>query len=149
MSSLQEVLIVDLDGTLTNCEHRVHYVECDEPDWKSFYKGMIDDPINEWCKRIIETFSRDNVEIIFITGRPQTYRNLSEEWLRKHQIVYKSLYMRDEEDHRDDHLVKKEIYLNHVKDKFKTLFVLDDRKSVVTMWRGQGLTCLQPDWGEF
>ena len=56
--------------------------------------------------------------------------------------------MRGAEDHRPDHVVKREI-LNNGIDKTKVWFVLDDRKSVVDMWRKSGLRCLQVQEGDF
>lgn len=144
-----EAIIVDLDGTLTDCSHRVHFVEKDKKDWKSFYDGMGEDQINTWCQRIIESFSRENVSIILITGRPSSYRDLTMEWLSRHNIKFNHLYMRDAKDFRSDALIKKEFYEEDVKEHYNILFVLDDRKSVVSMWRDLGLTCLQPEWGDF
>lgn len=144
-----EAIIVDLDGTLTNCDHRVHLVDQETPEWNSFYNAMGEDELNAWCKRIIESFQREDVSIILITGRPSNYRDLTMEWLSRHNITYSNLYMRDHEDFRSDATIKREFYESKVKDVYQTIFVLDDRKSVVEMWREIGLTCLQPQWGEF
>ena len=67
----------------------------------------------------------------------------------QHQINYHQLYMRPAKDVRGDNEVKKEIFQNSIKDKFDILFVVDDRLSVVKMWRSIGLVCLQCDWGDF
>ncbi len=144
-----EAIIVDLDGTLTNCDHRVHLVEKEHQEWKAFYNAMGEDALNAWCKRIIDTFSKEDVSIILITGRPSNYRDLTMDWLSRHNIKYCNLYMRDQDDYRSDAIIKREFYERKVKDEYETLFVLDDRKSVVEMWRELGLTCLQPQWGEF
>ena len=152
MSSKQtkkKAIIVDLDGTLTNLDQRVHLVQRNEPNWKEFYDGMGEDKVNAWCESIVRLFHADNNAIILITGRPSNYENLTKDWLARHNIPYSYLYMRDSSDYRSDALIKREIYDKYVKDTFDVHFVLDDRKSVVTMWREIGLTCLQPDWGEF
>jgi hypothetical protein len=57
--------------------------------------------------------------------------------------------MRKSGDYRKDYEVKKEIYETYIKDKFNVLCVLDDRQSVVDMWRSLGLTCLQVNYGDF
>lgn len=37
----------------------------------------------------------------------------------------------------------------HIRDRYDVRVVLDDRDSVVKMWRSLGLTCLQVALGEF
>jgi len=44
---------------------------------------------------------------------------------------------------------KKELFEEHIKDKYYVDFVLDDSTKVVKMYRDLGLTCLQPNDGKF
>lgn len=37
---MSKAIIVDLDGTLANCEHRRHFLETKPKDWKSFH-GLV------------------------------------------------------------------------------------------------------------
>ncbi len=146
---LKEVIIVDMDGTLTNCEHRLHYIESEDKDWTSFHDNMHLDKVNQWCRRIIESFDAQGVGAVIVTGRAKSYHLKTCEWLDKNNIPYLELYMRSDEDQREDAQIKKDIFLQSVSKKWKPIFVLDDRKSVVQMWRDLGLICLQPDWGDF
>ena len=146
---MDRAIIVDLDGTLCDCEHRVHHVQKENKDWKSFNDKMVDDELNIWCAHLIESMNSNGFKIIFVTGRDENYRPHTEEWLAKHQINYHQLYMRPAKDIRGDNEIKKEIYQNSIKDKLDILFVVDDRLSVVKMWRSIGLVCLQCDWGDF
>ena len=57
--------------------------------------------------------------------------------------------MRKNNDFRGDEIIKKEIYIEKIKDKYNILFVLDDRQKVVNMWRDLNLTCLQVANGDF
>ena len=59
------------------------------------------------------------------------------------------LFMRKNDDNRKDNITKKEIYVKHINQKYYIKFVLDDRDSVVEMWRNMGLTCLQVASGNF
>lgn len=59
------------------------------------------------------------------------------------------LHMRPDGDFRPDVEVKKEIYKREIEGQFKVLFAVDDRASVVEMWRAQGLVCLQCAKGDF
>ncbi len=146
---MERAIIVDLDGTLSDAEHRVYLLKETKKNWKEFNARMVEDEINLWCYEIICAMKYRGYKIIFVTGRGEVYRPHTEKWLEKHSVSYDALHMRKSKDRRDDWLVKKEIYENEIKANFDTLFVLDDRKSVVEMWRDIGLVCLQCEWGDF
>jgi len=146
---MEKAIIVDLDGTLTDVEHRVHYVKLDQKNWKEFNDRMIHDPIQVWCYELILAMKARGYKIIFVTGRGEDYRPHTVEWLSKHQVPYDLLFMRKANDFREDNDVKEEIYIQNIKSHFQILFVVDDRKSVVERWRKLELICLQCDWGDF
>ncbi len=57
--------------------------------------------------------------------------------------------MRREGDYRQDFVVKSEILDRILAEDNEIAFIVDDRPSVVSMWRERGLTCLQcRDWDE-
>ena len=146
---MQKAIIVDLDGTLCDVEHRVHHVQSKPQRWKEFNDGMKFDKINRWCELLIKAMQGQSFKILFVTGRGEDYRRDTEEWLSKHHVVYDGLFMRPVNDFREDSDIKEELYCNHIKDKFDVVFVVDDRASVVKRWRELGLVCLQCDWGDF
>ena len=144
-----KAIIVDLDGTLCDVDHRVHHVRKEEKDWHSFNEAMSEDKINLWCHELIKSMRNENFEILFVTGRDENYRTHTEKWLADHKVEYDQLYMRKADDFRADELIKKEIFLNEIKPNKEVIFVVDDRLSVVKMWREIGMVCLQCDWGDF
>ena len=144
-----KAIIVDLDGTLCNVNHRVCHVQKEEKDWKAFNEGMVHDGLYFWCFELIESMRKQGYKIIFVTGRDDSYRSHTIDWLKKHNVSYDQLYMRTQSDHRGDDLIKKDIYETSIQKKHDILFVLDDRLSVVKMRRQIGLICLQCDWGDF
>lgn len=159
---MRNIIVCDLDGTLANCEHRVHHVQREDsnglkrkPNWDAFYAGVGDDTANYPVLNLLHTYLNAEVEhhIIFCSGRPERCRDDTEEWLhrygfhRGHKAPYK-LLMRKDGDKRADYIVKQEILDNHI-DKERVLFVLDDRQQVVDMWRRNGLTCFQVAAGNF
>lgn len=80
--------------------------------------------------------------MLIVTGRPETYRKITEQWLIWNHIEYDNLYMRSENDCRSDVDVKREI-LQKIREQYDVSFVFDDRTSVVKMWREEGLVCFQ------
>lgn len=143
-------IIVDLDGTLCNCTHRRYFLDEKSPDWRSFYESMVMDTVNEWCLDIVQAMYAQGNQIIFMSGRSDKYRPHTEDWLLKYKIPkHTGLYMRKEGDHRKDGIVKKELYEQHILGQYQVLFCIDDRNSVVNLWRSLGLVCLQCADGNF
>jgi len=147
MKTLTKAIIVDLDGTLCNVDHRLHFVRDKRKNWRKFFLELVNDSVNEWCHEIMKRFS--DYEILLVSGRPEDYRDITESWLKEKEITYKSLHMRKANDFRKDDIIKTEIYNNFIKDNYDVLFTIDDRKQVVDMWRSLGLVCLQCSEGNF
>ncbi len=147
---MKKAIIVDIDGTLADIEHRVHYLQSKpKKNWKSFYQEVDKDIVNPWCLEIIMSMKASGYQIILLTGREEICKEKTLKWLEDNKIPYDLLYMRPLNDFRADDVIKCEIYYNEIEKKFQTLFVLEDRKTVVEMWRKEGITCLQCEWGEF
>ena len=148
----KKAIICDLDGTLLDCEHRRHFVECEKKDWANFLHPdhIKKDKFNDWCKELILAMHKHDHTILFVTGRNENVRNVTIETLLKewHQenII---LHMRKDEDFRSDSVIKKEIYDEFIEPFYDVIFSVDDRKSVVQMWRDIGLVCLQCAEGNF
>lgn len=141
-------VICDLDGTLCNITHRRHFVQGEKKDWKSFFANVSGDTLNEGVADLLELFADDGYGILLVSGRPITPCGIpTEDWLKKHAIRYDHLFMREGGDSRSDVIVKQEILDLLPKDRVD--FVLDDRDSVVEMWRKNGLLTLQVAKGDF
>ena len=149
-----KAIIVDLDGTLCNNEHRRPLVENPGPkDWEKFGERLIDDTANEWCVKLVGAMALRGYYIAYVTGRSEQYRELTLRWLNRHGCLDTSkrvgLYMRAPDDNRDDTVVKSDIYACEIEPNYDVLFCVDDRQRVVDMWRSLGLTCLQCAKGDF
>ena len=168
---MKDTIICDLDGTLANCEHRVHHVQSAKQggkpkNWDAFYAGVKDDEANYPVLNLLRTYidwafgyqagyatTSDwfDYHLIFCSGRPERCRADTDWWLQEvceFDHTEYTLYMRKDGDHRQDYIVKQEILDEHI-DKERVLFVLDDRQQVVDMWRRNGLTCFQVAEGNF
>jgi len=146
---MKKAIIVDIDGTLADVEHRVHHVRQEPKNWRAFNQAMDLDILNPWCRDLILAMKNQQTDILLVTGRDEDYRIKTEQWLKKNNVPFNHLWMRQASDYRGDDIVKKEIYDIEIKPNYQVLFVVDDRQSVVKMWRSIGLVCLQCDWGDF
>ena len=141
--------IFDIDGTLADCTHRLGYILKDKKDWDIFHRSADKDtPIRETIE-CAKALKRIGYEILIVTGRPESSRIITRQWLLENGIDFSGLYMREEWNHVPDFILKKDIYENEIRDKYEILGVFEDRKSVVEMWRSLGLRCYQVEEGDY
>lgn len=133
-----DAVIFDIDGTLANIEHRLHFVHGGKKNWGAFFRAMNDDTLRHDVYAMYQTYAQQ-YEIIVVSGRPDNYQRCTTEWLARNNILYKDLYMRRAGDYRSDTIVKEEIYKTSIEPYFNVHTVVDDRPSVIRMWRSLGL----------
>ena len=151
----QKAIIVDIDGTIADHTNRLeelgvspHELMMDNEREKldDYLSKSIDDPVITWCKDLVELYDDKDYQIIFLTGRNESYKEITSEWLNKNlseKVMY-ILLMREDEDDRDDAEVKYDIYKADIEPEYDVQFVLDDRDSVVDMFRNKlNIPCLQ------
>lgn len=149
----ETVVVVDIDGTVADIEHRRHYVQRtdgEKKDWRMFNLEMINDTPKPDIVELVKILSL-KYKIVFCSGRTDDFRRITEEWLDKtfnSEIKYE-IYMRPRNDSRKDDLVKEVILDFELLTRYNILFTVDDRDQVVKMWRDRGITCLQVDYGAF
>lgn len=142
-------VIFDMDGTLADCSHRLHYVQgSGKKDWEKFFAGCADDtPQNEIVRLAVElSFSN---AILIASARPERLRKVTESWLKLYEIPYERIYLRKNDDRRTDGIVKSEMLKQMHNHGFEPWIVVDDRESAVAAWRDLGLTCLQCEEGRY
>lgn len=149
----QKCIIVDLDGTLANVDHRINLVRRKKKWFDKFYDLCDKDKINEWCRRLIQGMVREGVEVKIVSARPERLFIKTGEWLIENGVspVRVSLHLlRKDNDFTKDQELKRAWLNSGVVKKKDILFVVDDRQRVVDMWREEGLVCLQCyAWEEF
>jgi hypothetical protein len=138
LNNLPPAIIVDIDGTLATMSDRSPY------EW---HRVGEDAPVDAVIKAV-RAAAYSN-EIIVMSGRDESCRSITENWLVQNLGVSFYLYMRPENDQRQDDIVKYELFNNNVRDKYHVNYVLDDRDQVVRMWRKLGLNCFQVNYGDF
>ena len=132
-------LICDLDGTLAWHDGRSPYDETKiDTDW-----------VNASVRAVL-WHEVDNVELFYMTGRHESARQATVNWLAKNWCPAGSgLFMRADGDSRKDWIVKAELFDKHLLGRYNVLAILDDRTQVVKMWRARGLQCWQVAEGDF
>ncbi len=132
------IIICDIDGTLADLTHRRHHVLGEKKDWDSFFEAMDTDPLRQSTKDILDSDEMDDCTMVIVSGRPEKYRERTEDWLERHGLDGYPLIMREDHDKREDTIVKKEIFDKYLS-RYKIKCVIDDRPSVIRMWRDNGM----------
>lgn len=146
-------IIVDIDGTLANCDHRLHHIKGETKDWDAFHREVYKDKPIWPAIHLVYALHRAGWFIILMTGRKERCRSATANWLSRNRVPYDMLLMREENDHRQDVEVKREL-LHMLKkislsDVYSPSMVIEDRKRVIDMWREEGLVALHCADGEY
>jgi predicted kinase len=140
--SLMPAIICDLDGTLSLFQRKGH---------RGPYDATLcdQDEVNVPVLKTIRAFNNLFYQIIYLSGRFDTYRPQTLDFFNKQACPPGPLHMRKAGDTRKDYIIKGELFDAHVRGKYNVLFVLDDRTQVVDAWRRLGLTVFQVAPGDF
>lgn len=152
MNKIPTSVIFDIDGTLANCEHRIHLVRSKPKNWPAFNRGMKEDVPNWDIVWLLQTLHNTGTTILIASGRSEDDRAVTERWLdnvANIEGLYSKLYMRASKDYRRDDIVKSEILDQMRADGYNPTMCVDDRQQVVDMYRSRGLRVLQVAPGDF
>jgi phosphoglycolate phosphatase-like HAD superfamily hydrolase len=146
---VRDIVVFDIDGTLSLVGDRLKHLAVD--DWDSFYEAVEEDEVNLDIAAIYNAMHLSGWNIMFVTGRRESVREKTMNWLDKHGLLGRgvstaNLLMRKDGDKRHDTLVKPEL-VQGIKDRIVMIF--EDRASMVDEWRRLGYTTLQVAKGDF
>ena len=147
-SVVKTALIVDLDGTLAINDHRQHFLEGARKDWKSFFAACDKDLPNTDVIDIVQRLAAPNhslqpLKVFILSGRINSLRDKTIAWLSHFVRFEYELTMRPIDDRSSDSDLKKRLAVEIGLTPENVLCVIDDRTSVVEMWRREGYTVLQ------
>ena len=120
-----KAFLFDIDGTLAVMNGRGPF------DWDRVGE---DDPVQQVVSMAIGMYNQGH-SIICLSGRDGSCYDLTYTWLQQHGIPFSALLMREAGDMRKDTVVKEEIFWNCVEPYWCVEGVVDDRPSVLRMWR--------------
>lgn len=141
---MKDVIIWDLDGTLSDGKHRLHLL----PDHKDAHKteawdkfnlaAGADEPIMDNIKLMRSLYS-EGYHTIILSGRGDVAAELTRLWLWENNCPHNELIMRPAADHRKDVLFKEEKLRDIGLDRILCCF--DDLEHVAKHIRSLGVTC--------
>jgi predicted kinase len=137
---LPPALLVDIDGTVALMNGRGPY------EWSRVGEDLPHEAVVD----AVRAMHAAGNAIIFCSGRDEVCRPETQAWLELFVgVPYEALFMRSAGDSRKDSIVKREIFDDEIRDRWRIVGVFDDRQQVVRMWRAIGLTVFQVAEGDF
>ena len=143
-----ECYLFDIDGTLSDVSHRLHFIASKPKNWNAFFAASADDKAIAHIRDLARHLTKVST-VVFVTGRSDAVRAETEGWLEREIGVRGPLYMRRAWDRRPDYIVKAELLEQVLADGYQPLMAFDDRDQVVKMWRAKGVPCAQVTEGNF
>jgi len=134
---MTKVWFFDIDGTVADLGHRLHFINSKPKSWNRFFDACKDDspimPVIEMAQLI----AKDN-RIVFLSGRPERCRKDTSEWLEKYGFSTPELYMRPDGNTEPDVKIKGEIMDKLMASGMEAHAIVEDRMCMVKMWRERG-----------
>ena len=146
-----KLYVFDLDGTLADVQHRVHFLDGKKKDWVGFLSDVKNDTPKDWVIEILRLLPPERV--LLFTGRSEISAVDTIEWLDTYNIPYAELRMRWSHNFEPDEILKlrmvaDDVYMKSIQNRIQAIW--DDRQRVVDMWRDSGFNVFQVEkWEEF
>jgi phosphoglycolate phosphatase-like HAD superfamily hydrolase len=140
-----DIAVIDIDGVLADVRHRLHHLRKRPKDWEAFFAEADHDPPLAEGFAVARTLA-DRHRIVYLSGRPERLRSVTERWLRRHGAPSGTLLLRLDGDFRPARRVKLE-RLRRLADQARVVVVVDDDPEVCATLRAAGFPVLQATWG--
>lgn len=134
MVKTKRLYVLDIDGVLANIEHRMEHMR--NKDYDKFYDGNLvaqDKKIDafEPIYEQIRGMAWRDMEIVFVTGRPERLRPVTDLWIEHNWPMFSGklyeMYMRKDHDYRPSPIVKQEMVEKYLDGKeFDEIVIVDD-----------------------
>jgi hypothetical protein len=81
----RRLAVVDIDGVVADVRHRLHLVEQRPKRWEEFFARSAGDPVLDEGAALVRELAVEH-DIVWLTGRPERTRRLTERWLAEHGL---------------------------------------------------------------
>jgi phosphoglycolate phosphatase-like HAD superfamily hydrolase len=138
------VVVFDIDGVLADVSHRLHHLRERPKDWDAFFTAAADDPVLEPGRERAVQAAREHA-LVYLSGRPERLREVSEQWLARHGLPPGLLLLRPDRDRRPARLLKAQM-LRRLARGAQVVLVVDDDAEVCAALRASGYPVEQAGW---
>ncbi len=128
-----------MDNTLYKVSDRIKLL----PDYDAFHRRCYEDKPNEYVVTLVNRFA-DDYHIVYLTMRPIKFMKRTIMMLNRDvPLLYHTLLMRGNDDHREAYVFKLLTLDDHGLNKDNILFAIDDNELVIKAYSDAGINCLK------
>jgi phosphoglycolate phosphatase-like HAD superfamily hydrolase len=145
----RNVVLFDLDHTLMDASRRDHMIPeaMHTGRWDAYHASSAEDEMALDAVELLEAMHYAGYNIIGLTARPEKWRTISEERLKKANIwhLFDDLLMRPDDEYRPSAQLKIELAERRFGSEISesVLFIIDDHPEVCDAFQKAGVTALQ------
>lgn len=136
-----ETVVFDLDGVLSDATRRQHYLEWPRRDWETFFEECGEDELIAEVARVLECLDPD-LRVVLLTARPIRVQRQTLGWLRRYDLRWDLLVMRDWGDYMAAPSFKR-LTVHELRDYgFDLRLAFEDDQRNVDMFHDEGVPCV-------
>lgn len=135
-------VVFDMDGVLSDAASRQHYIEGPgRRDWHAFFEACGDDPLIEEVATLLH-YLDDELRIVLLTGRPIRVQPQTLAWLKRYELRWDLLIMRDFGDYSAAREFKQWTVGELRRAGFDLKLAFEDDRRNLEMFRAEGIPSL-------
>lgn len=141
---MRPLAVIDIDGVIADVRHRLHHLERRPKDWDGFFAAAADDPPLAEGLAVVQRLAADH-DIVYLTGRPERLRSVTERWLAGLGLPGGEIHMRKHSDRRPAKVTKPRLLATLARRRTVGM-VVDDDQAVCDAYEAAGFPVLRADW---
>jgi phosphoglycolate phosphatase-like HAD superfamily hydrolase len=138
------VAVFDIDGVVADVRHRLHHVNRRPKNWAAFFAAADRDPPLAEGIALATEYAQTHA-LVWLTGRPERLRRVTERWLKRNGLPTEVLFMRPNNDRRPSREFKS-AQLRAIGAQSEVAVVVDDDPEVVARLKEHGWPAQLATW---
>ena len=134
--------VFDVDGVVADVRHRLHHLHGGH-SWDAFFDDADKDELLDEGARLVADLGRQH-DIVWLTGRPEWLRAVTEQWMGRNGLPCDELHMRPHHDYRPAPRYKLSVLLELAPRGIAA--VIDDDDEVIAAAAAAGFPAVLADW---
>jgi hypothetical protein len=134
-------VVFDLDGVLSDAAGRQHFLEWPQPDWEAFFEACGDDDLIAEVARLLEVIA-DEHRVVLLTARPIRVQPQTLAWLKRYELRWDLLVMRDYGDYGASREFKRYVVGELRGYGFDLRLAFEDDRRNYLMFHQEGVPCV-------
>jgi FMN phosphatase YigB (HAD superfamily) len=141
----QKIMLVDLEGTLTDNRHRADWLPSSEltgktatKAWNDYYKMLAYDPAYPAVIDLCQTsLAKHQLELVIVSGVTQRFEQLIKYWLQAYELVPALILLRPNDNKLANVDLKTQFVEQLYKLKYELIMGIDDMPEILAMYKIQ------------